>query len=150
MTPIALCTPAKSTFAGMKEMVASPGVPPGTIGGIKNRMIESGFLSEKGRKLCTMAGLKYLKFRIRFAAPGSASMVVTGELGSNWRNVSSWQWSGFSCEMSTTLGSGISDKCRIEDWTVCFDKRNLGCHMVLCPESHGSTRIVKLPCGACC
>ena len=51
MTPIALWTPARSTFAGMKEMVASPGAPPGVIGGIKNRMIESGFLSEKGRKL---------------------------------------------------------------------------------------------------
>ena len=96
MTPIALWTPAKSTLAGMKEMVASPGVPPGTIGGMKNRMIESWFLSEKGRKLWTMAGLKNLKFRILFAAAGSANRVVTGDVGSNWRNVCSWQWSGFS------------------------------------------------------
>ena len=32
--PIALCTPVTSIFAGMNEMVASPGVPPGTIGGM--------------------------------------------------------------------------------------------------------------------
>ena len=34
MTPIALWRPAMSTLAGTKEIVASPGAPPGTIGGI--------------------------------------------------------------------------------------------------------------------
>ena len=47
---MALCNLAISNFAGMKEMVASPGVPPGTIGGMKNLMIESRFRSENGRK----------------------------------------------------------------------------------------------------
>ena len=60
MTPIALWTPARSTFAGMKAIVASPGEPPGTIGGMKNRITESGFFREKGRRLWTIAGLKYL------------------------------------------------------------------------------------------
>ena len=32
--PIALWTPATSNFAGMKEKVASPGAPPGTMGGM--------------------------------------------------------------------------------------------------------------------
>ena len=50
--------------------------------------------------------------------------------------------------MSTTFGSGISERCLIDDWTVCLERRNLGCHMVLGPESHGSTSIVKVPGGA--
>ena len=83
MTPIALWTPARSTFAGMKDMVASPAAPPGTIGGMRNRMTESGFFREKGRKLWTMVGLKCLKLRIFFAAAGSASIVVMGDVGSS-------------------------------------------------------------------
>jgi len=42
--PIALWTPAISILAGMKEMVTSPGVPPGVIGCIPNLMTESGLL----------------------------------------------------------------------------------------------------------
>lgn len=44
--PMALCRPDTSILAGMKEIVASPGAPPGRMGGMKNRMTESGFLSE--------------------------------------------------------------------------------------------------------
>ena len=89
MTPIALCTLATSILAGMKEMFASPGVPPGKIGGMKNLMTESGFLSENGRKEWTMSGLKNFMPRIFLAADGSAKMVVMGEVGSNCRNVAS-------------------------------------------------------------
>ena len=86
---MALCTPDTSNLAGMKEMVASPGVPPGTIGGMKNLMTESGFFSEWTRRECTLDGSKKLKPLILFAAAGSAKMVVMGDVGSNWRNVAS-------------------------------------------------------------
>ena len=49
--------------------------------------------------------------------------------------------------MRTTLGSGICDKCGMQDGVVCFDSRNLGCHIVVGPESHGSTRMEKVPGG---
>ena len=44
--PMALCTPDTSILAGMKDIVASPGIPPGVVGGMKNLITESGFLSE--------------------------------------------------------------------------------------------------------
>lgn len=91
MTPMALCTFAMSNFPGMNAMVASPGVPPGTIGGMKNLMTESGFLSENGRKEWTMSGLKNFIPLTFLAAVGSAKMVVMGEVGSNCRSVASWQ-----------------------------------------------------------
>lgn len=80
--PMALWTPAMSNLAGMKEMVTSPGVPPGIIGWIPNLMMESGFFSYS-RNECTMSGLKNLKPRIFFAAAGSANIVVMGDVGSN-------------------------------------------------------------------
>lgn len=86
---MALCTLATSNLAGMKEMVASPGVPPGTIGGIKNLITESGFRSENGRNEWTMSGLKNLIPLIFLAAAGSANMVVMGDVGSNCRSVDS-------------------------------------------------------------
>ena len=86
---MALCTPATSNFAGMKEIVASPGVPPGTIGGMKNLMTESGFRSENGRKEWTMSGWKKFMPLIFLAAAGSARIVVMGDVGSNCRNVAS-------------------------------------------------------------
>ena len=70
-------------------MVASPGVPPGMIGGMKNRMTESDFLSENGRNEWTMSGLKKFMALIFFAAVGSARIVVMGDVGSNCRNVGS-------------------------------------------------------------
>ena len=91
MTPMALCTLAISSFAGMNEMVASPGAPPGTIGGMKNLMTESSFRSENGRKEWTMSGLKNFIPLIFLAAAGSANIVVTGDVGSNCRSVASWQ-----------------------------------------------------------
>lgn len=148
MTPMALCTLAMSNFAGMNEMVASPGVPPGTIGGMKNLMTESGFRSENGRKEWTMRGLKNFIPLTFLAAAGSANMVVIGDVGSNCRSVASWQWSDLSCDMRTTFGSGICDRCGIQDGLVCFDRRNFGCHIVVGPESHGSTSIEKVP-GGC-
>ena len=84
---MALCTLAISNLAGMKEMVASPGVPPGTIGGIRNLMTESAFRSEYGRKECIMSGLKNCMRLIFLAADGSAKMVVMGDVGSNCRKV---------------------------------------------------------------
>ena len=36
----------------------------------------------------------------------------------------------------------------MQDGLVCFESRNLGCHIVDGPESHGSIRMVKLP-GGC-
>ena len=86
---MALCTLATSNFAGMKDMVASPGVPPGTIGGMKNLMTESDFRSEKGRNEWTMSGLKNFIPLIFLAAAGSAKMVVMGDVGSNCRSVAS-------------------------------------------------------------
>ena len=86
---MALCTLATSSLAGIKEMVASPGVPPGRIGGMRNLMTESGFRWEKGRREWTMSGLKNLMALIFFAAAGSAKMVVTGDVGSNCRSVAS-------------------------------------------------------------
>lgn len=53
---MALWTPDTSIFAEMKEIVASPGMPPGTVGGMKNLTTESGFFSEKGRRLWTIEG----------------------------------------------------------------------------------------------
>ena len=50
--------------------------------------------------------------------------------------------------MRTTFGSGICDKCGMQDGVVCFDRRNLGCHIVVGPESHGSTSMEKVP-GRC-
>ena len=89
VTPMALCTLATSNFAGMNEMVASPGAPPGTIGGMKNLMTESGFRSENGRSEWTMSGLKNFMPRILLAADGSAKMVVIGDVGSSCRSVTS-------------------------------------------------------------
>lgn len=43
---MALCRPDMSILAGTNEIVASPGAPPGIIGGMKNLMTESGFFSE--------------------------------------------------------------------------------------------------------
>lgn len=80
---MALCTPATSILAGMKEMVASPAAPPGTMGGTKKRMIESGSLAEKGRRLCTMSGLKCFMLLIFLYAAGSAKMDVIGDVGSS-------------------------------------------------------------------
>ena len=57
---MALWTPATSILAGMKEMVASPGVPPGIIGGMQNLMTESGFRSEYTRNGCIIWGSKNL------------------------------------------------------------------------------------------
>lgn len=91
VTPMALCTLAISNFAGMNEMVASPGVPQGTIGGMKNLTTESAFRSEKGRKEWTLSGLKKFIPLIFLAAVGSANMVVIGDVGSNCRSVASWQ-----------------------------------------------------------
>jgi hypothetical protein len=88
--PVALWTPAMSIFAGMKEMVTSPGVPPFMIGWMPNLMTESGFFSYS-RNEWTISGLKNLKPRIFLAAAGSARMVVMGDVGSNWRKVASWQ-----------------------------------------------------------
>lgn len=88
---MALCTFAISSFPGMNEMVASPGAPPGTIGGMKNLMTESDFRSENGRKEWTMSGLKNFIPLIFLAAVGSANMVVMGDVGSNCRSVASWQ-----------------------------------------------------------
>ena len=73
----------------MKDIVASPGVPPGVIGGMKNLMIESDFLSENGRSEWTMSGLKKFMPLIFLAAVGSARIVVMGDVGSNCRNVGS-------------------------------------------------------------
>ena len=87
--PMALCTPDTSILAGMKDMVTSPCVPPGSMGGMANLMIESGFFSEWTRRECTLDGSKNLKPRILLAAAGSAKMVVMGEVGSNWRSVAS-------------------------------------------------------------
>ncbi len=89
MIPMALCTPDTSILAGIKEMVASPGAPPGIIGGMQNLMTESGFFSENTRSECTLEGSKNLKPRILFAAAPSARMVVIGDVGSNWRKVAS-------------------------------------------------------------
>lgn len=88
---MALCTLAMSNFAGMNEMVASPDVPPGTIGGMKNLMTESGFRSENGRNEWTMSGLKNFIPLTFLAAIGSARIVVIGDVGSNCRSVASWQ-----------------------------------------------------------
>lgn len=41
-------------------------------------------------------GLKCFIPLIFLAAAGSASTVVSDDDGSNWRRVSSWQWSGLS------------------------------------------------------
>lgn len=86
---MALCTLAISSFAGMNEMVASPGVPPGKIGGMKNLMTESGFRSENGRNEWIISGLKNFIPLIFLAAVGSAKMVVMGDVGSNCRSVAS-------------------------------------------------------------
>lgn len=44
--PIALCRPVISNLVGINAIVASPGLPPDIKGGIKNLMIDSGFLCE--------------------------------------------------------------------------------------------------------
>lgn len=89
--PIALCKPVISNLVGMNAMVASPGLPPAIKGGIKNLMIEPGFLSEYVGIVTTRERGKCLKPRIFLAADGSARMVVTSESGFNWRSVASWQ-----------------------------------------------------------
>ena len=89
--PMALWTPATSSFPGMNEIAASPGAPPGIMGGMQNRMTESCFLSKYGRRLWTIEGWKCFMLFIFLAAAGSAKMVVMRELGSNWRNVASLQ-----------------------------------------------------------
>lgn len=43
-----------------------------------------------------MDGWKCFMPLIFLAAAGSARTVVMGEVGSNWRSVASWQWSGFT------------------------------------------------------
>ena len=50
--------------------------------------------------------------------------------------------------MMTRLGSGICERWGIHDGAVCFDRRNMGCHIVVEPESHGSKRMEKEP-GGC-
>lgn len=86
---MALCTLATSNLAGMNDMVASPGIPPGTMGGMKNLMTESDFRSENGRNEWTMSGLKNFIPLIFLAAAGSAKIVVMGDVGSNCRSVAS-------------------------------------------------------------
>ena len=46
MIPIALCRPVRSNLVGINAIVASPGLPPAVKGGIKNLIMDSGFLSE--------------------------------------------------------------------------------------------------------
>ena len=50
--------------------------------------------------------------------------------------------------MRTTFGSGICERWGMHDGAVCFERRNLGCHMVVGTESHGSTSMEKVP-GGC-
>lgn len=45
----------------------------------------------------------------------------------------------------TTLGAGISDKCRIHDGITRCVKANLGWKTFEGPVTHGSRRIVKSP-----
>ena len=33
----------------------------------------------------------------------------------------------------------------MQDGAVCFERRNLGCHIVVGPESHGSMSMEKVP-----
>ena len=35
----------------------------------------------------------------------------------------------------------------MQDGVVCFERRNFGCHIVVGPESHGSTSMEKVPGG---
>ncbi len=146
--PMALCTPDTSILAGIKDMVASPGLPPDMTGGIQNLIIESGFFGENSRNAWTREGSKNLKLRILLAAADSAIIVVIGEVGSNWRKVASWQWSGLSCEMSTTFGSGICERFWTQEGLVWRERRNLGCHIVEGPDIQGSIRMEKVP-GGC-
>lgn len=44
--PIALCRPVTSNLVGINAIVASPGLPPAVKGGMKNLIIDPGFLSE--------------------------------------------------------------------------------------------------------
>ena len=126
MIPIALCKPVTSNLVGMKAIVASPGLPPAVKGGIKNRIIDSGFLSEYVGMVTTRERGKCLKPRIFLAADGSAKMVVRFDLGLSWRSVASWQWSGFSWDIRTTLGSGICERCSMHAGRTSLERRNLG------------------------
>lgn len=89
--PIALCKPVISNLVGMNAIVASPGLPPAVKGGIKNLIIDPGFLSEYVGMVTTRERGKCWKPRIFLAADGSARTVVTFELGFSWRRVASWQ-----------------------------------------------------------
>ena len=51
--------------------------------------------------------------------------------------------------MRTTFGSGICERWGIQDGVVCLDRRNLGCQIVVGPESQGSTSMEKVPGGRC-
>lgn len=89
--PMALCKPERSSLSGMKARVASPGMPPGFKGGMKNLMTESSLRSEYIGSECTVDESKCFMSRILLAAAGAAKMVVRVTEGSNWRSVASWQ-----------------------------------------------------------
>lgn len=52
---------------------------------------------------------KSLKPQIFLAADGSAKMVMMFDLGRSWRSIASRQWSDFSWDIRTTLGSEICE-----------------------------------------
>lgn len=135
-----------SRFAGMKEMVASPGRLPGVEAEIWKRTMELGLQSEYMGSAWTWAGLKYFQPLIFFAAAGCARMTVWRNAGSNCRRVASWQWSDLSCEMRTRCGGGISDRWLTQDGTVLRARANLEWKMVeSLASSQGSTRTVNVP-----
>ena len=105
--PIALCRPDTSSFAGMSAIVASPGVALGVEPGMRNLITVLDFLSEKAGSAWTLEGSKCFIAFILLAAAGSARIVVSLDEGSSCRRVGSWQWSGLSCDISTTFGSGM-------------------------------------------
>ena len=89
------------------------------------------------------SSLKCFHERIFLAADGMARMVDWQSRGS-WRKVSSWQWSGLSCEMSMISGSwSSSSKEEMHGSVLCSDTEKKLPRMVAGPVSQGSMSTVK-------
>jgi len=80
-----------------------------------------------------------------FFATRSGPRIMLRTCGESWHSVSSWQWSGLSCEIRIMSGSGMSCSDLMADGVVCSWMLNF-CEMIVAgPSSQGSMRMVKAP-----
>lgn len=141
MRPIALCRPDRSRLGSSRQTVSSPGVPLALKGGISRRKTVVGSRGLYGFRDLTQPRSKCRQPLIFLQALDGPSMTLR-TCGESWHRVSSWQWSGLSCDIRTMSGSGRSRSDSMHDGEACSCTLNFWERMVAGPESHGSMRMV--------